>query len=195
MQFEIGEQVIQLPVPDHRIEIRAQRLARLAGRWPLMLHARIREAGVSLGFAPVSMPLSISNRLACGYIWDQAGPRYGPDHPGHWCETRNPASYQRPGLNLDRAVASRSMPTCAPRIRTFSRWVMPLKLDFVTGEPALVPLAPATGRGGSRLTICWGRVRRVREAYGFRFADVVLAFPVCDGMELEVKLLRGCSPY
>ncbi len=33
------------------------------------------------------------------------------------------------------------------------------------------------------------RVRRVREAYGFRFADVVLAFPDYDGMELEVKLL------
>ena len=33
------------------------------------------------------------------------------------------------------------------------------------------------------------RVRRVREAYGFRFADVVLAFPDYDEMELEVKLL------
>lgn len=33
------------------------------------------------------------------------------------------------------------------------------------------------------------RVHRVREAYGFRFADVVLAFPDYDGMELEVKLL------
>ena len=33
------------------------------------------------------------------------------------------------------------------------------------------------------------RVRGVREAYGFRFADVVLAFPDYDGMELEVKLL------
>ena len=33
------------------------------------------------------------------------------------------------------------------------------------------------------------RVRRMREAYGFRFADVVLAFPDYDGMELEVKLL------
>lgn len=33
------------------------------------------------------------------------------------------------------------------------------------------------------------RVRRVREAYGFRFADVVLAFPDYDGLELEVKLL------
>ena len=33
------------------------------------------------------------------------------------------------------------------------------------------------------------RVRRVREAYGFRFADVVLAFPDYDGVELEVKLL------
>ena len=29
----------------------------------------------------------------------------------------------------------------------------------------------------------------MREAYGFRFADVVLAFPDYDGMELEVKLL------
>lgn len=33
------------------------------------------------------------------------------------------------------------------------------------------------------------RVRRTREAYGFRFADVVLAFPDYDDMELEVKLL------
>ena len=27
------------------------------------------------------------------------------------------------------------------------------------------------------------RVRRMREAYGFRFADVVLAFPDYDGMQ------------
>ncbi|WP_455673544.1 ATP-dependent DNA helicase [Phocaeicola sp.] len=33
------------------------------------------------------------------------------------------------------------------------------------------------------------RVRRVREAYGFRFADVVLSFPDYDDTELEVKLL------
>ena len=33
------------------------------------------------------------------------------------------------------------------------------------------------------------RVRREREMYGFRFADVVLRFPDYDGMELEVKLL------
>ena len=33
------------------------------------------------------------------------------------------------------------------------------------------------------------RVRRVREMYGFRFADVVLAFPDYDGLELEVKIL------
>ena len=33
------------------------------------------------------------------------------------------------------------------------------------------------------------RVRRVREMYGFRFADVVLAFPDYDGIELEVKIL------
>lgn len=33
------------------------------------------------------------------------------------------------------------------------------------------------------------RVRRTRQAYGFRFADVVLAFPDYDDMELEVKLL------
>ena len=33
------------------------------------------------------------------------------------------------------------------------------------------------------------RVRRVREAYGFRFADVVLAFPDYGDVELEVKLL------
>ena len=33
------------------------------------------------------------------------------------------------------------------------------------------------------------RVRRIREAYGFRFADVVLTFPDYDDMELEVKLL------
>jgi len=32
-------------------------------------------------------------------------------------------------------------------------------------------------------------VRRVREAYGFRFADVVLAFPDYGDVELEVKLL------
>lgn len=33
------------------------------------------------------------------------------------------------------------------------------------------------------------RVRRVRETYGFRFADVVLAFPDYNDVELEVKLL------
>lgn len=33
------------------------------------------------------------------------------------------------------------------------------------------------------------RVRRTREAYGFRFADVVLSFPDYQDMELEVKLL------
>ena len=33
------------------------------------------------------------------------------------------------------------------------------------------------------------RVRRVPEAYGFRFADVVLAFPDYGDVELEVKLL------
>ncbi len=33
------------------------------------------------------------------------------------------------------------------------------------------------------------RVRRIREAYGFRFADVVLSFPDYNDMELEVKLL------
>ena len=33
------------------------------------------------------------------------------------------------------------------------------------------------------------RIRRVREMYGFRFADVVLAFPDYDGIELEVKIL------
>ncbi len=33
------------------------------------------------------------------------------------------------------------------------------------------------------------RVRRGREAYGFRFADVVLAFPDYGDVELEVKLL------
>lgn len=33
------------------------------------------------------------------------------------------------------------------------------------------------------------RVRRTREAYGFRFADVVLSFPDYKDMELEVKLL------
>ncbi|MBE6273113.1 MAG: DUF2075 domain-containing protein [Bacteroides sp.] len=33
------------------------------------------------------------------------------------------------------------------------------------------------------------RVRREREMYGFRFADVVLRFPDYDDMELEVKLL------
>lgn len=33
------------------------------------------------------------------------------------------------------------------------------------------------------------RVRRVREMYGFRFADVVLSFPDYDGLELEVKVL------
>lgn len=33
------------------------------------------------------------------------------------------------------------------------------------------------------------RVRRIREAYGFRFADVVLSFPDYDDIELEVKLL------
>lgn len=31
------------------------------------------------------------------------------------------------------------------------------------------------------------RVRRVREMYGFRFADVLLAFPDYDDLELEVK--------
>lgn len=33
------------------------------------------------------------------------------------------------------------------------------------------------------------RVRRVREMYGFRFADVLLAFPDYDDLELEVKIL------
>ncbi len=33
------------------------------------------------------------------------------------------------------------------------------------------------------------RVRRIREAYGFRFADVVLSFPDYNDMELDVKLL------
>lgn len=33
------------------------------------------------------------------------------------------------------------------------------------------------------------RVRRIREAYGFRFADVVLSFPDYADMELEVKIL------
>lgn len=33
------------------------------------------------------------------------------------------------------------------------------------------------------------RVRRVREMYGFRFADVVLSFPDYDDLELEVKIL------
>ena len=35
----------------------------------------------------------------------------------------------------------------------------------------------------------------MREAYGFRFADVVLAFPDYDGMELEVKLFVGYLAY
>ena len=33
------------------------------------------------------------------------------------------------------------------------------------------------------------RMRRVREMYGFRFADVVLTFPDYDDLELEVKVL------
>lgn len=33
------------------------------------------------------------------------------------------------------------------------------------------------------------RVRRVREMYGFRFADVLLAFPDYDDLEVEVKIL------
>ena len=33
------------------------------------------------------------------------------------------------------------------------------------------------------------RVRRTRELYGFRFADVLLTFPDYDDMELEVKIL------
>lgn len=33
------------------------------------------------------------------------------------------------------------------------------------------------------------RVRRTRELYGFRFADVTLAFPDYDGLELEVNML------
>ncbi len=33
------------------------------------------------------------------------------------------------------------------------------------------------------------RVRRVREMYGFRFADVLLSFPDYGGLELEVKIL------
>lgn len=33
------------------------------------------------------------------------------------------------------------------------------------------------------------RVRREREMYGFRFADVVLAFPDYDGLELETRIL------
>jgi exodeoxyribonuclease-5 len=33
------------------------------------------------------------------------------------------------------------------------------------------------------------RVRRVREEYGFRFADVVLQFPDYDDVEMEVKIL------
>ena len=32
-------------------------------------------------------------------------------------------------------------------------------------------------------------MRRVREMYGFRFADVVLTFPDYDDLELEVKVL------
>ena len=33
------------------------------------------------------------------------------------------------------------------------------------------------------------RVRRIREMYGFRFADVVLSFPDYNNLELEVKIL------
>ena len=33
------------------------------------------------------------------------------------------------------------------------------------------------------------RVRRIREMYGFRFADVVLCFPDYGDLELEVKIL------
>ena len=33
------------------------------------------------------------------------------------------------------------------------------------------------------------RVRRIREMYGFRFADVLLAFPDYDDLEVEVKIL------
>ena len=33
------------------------------------------------------------------------------------------------------------------------------------------------------------RVRRIREMYGFRFADVVLTLPAYDDLELEVKIL------
>mgnify|MGYP000747937937 CR=1 FL=1 len=33
------------------------------------------------------------------------------------------------------------------------------------------------------------RVRRTRELYGFRFADVTLAFPDYNDLELEVNLL------
>ena len=33
------------------------------------------------------------------------------------------------------------------------------------------------------------RVRRTRELYGFRFADAILAFPDCDGREMEASLL------
>ena len=33
------------------------------------------------------------------------------------------------------------------------------------------------------------RVRRTHELYGFRFADAILAFPDCNGLEMEVSLL------
>ena len=33
------------------------------------------------------------------------------------------------------------------------------------------------------------RVRRTRELYGFRFADVLLSFPDCNDLEMEVSLL------
>ena len=36
---------------------------------------------------------------------------------------------------------------------------------------------------------CVRRVRRVREMYGFRFADVVLSFPDYGGLELETRIL------
>lgn len=63
-------------------------------------------------------------------------------------------------------------------------WLMVAKNNYfwTAGEKRLDFLANGE-------TIVVRRVRRVREMYGFRFADVLIALPDYDDMELEVKLL------
>lgn len=65
------------------------------------------------------------------------------------------------------------------------RLIAELKKDSQTAEQAeSVPDFIANGE----LAVV-KRVRRTRELYGFRFADVLLAFPDCQELEMEVNLL------